>query len=359
MPAAQIAYWDYDRDGAIACPGCGWSGPASKGEDFHGGLLDVTCPQCSKMLLIVPFPTVAETRAAAKDGNARAQAELPSVDRVQKRWGAAAAVALTDSRELPEIDNNEITVVWDFEKRDGEVITILRHDEKVLWRELAYWEGIDRFEKVATLLERRYGPRLAAIEPSPSSEIYLYGDLLAAPRRVDAVNARIRSRRASSAFGPGMEYDPLADASAELREAVASMGGVAFLAAIHELVLDHEEYTVEWFDVRYPDLGGVNLTADEVVEWSLAQLARTGPNIAHAALDVMLRTFPVDEEEVGEEDEVEESGGVTLIGAFVRVVLGPEIRANRYELDFRHLGDWIRHDAVRFADDPDGAHTTD
>jgi len=30
----------------------------------------------------------------------------------------------------------------------------------------------------------------------------------------------------------------------------------------------------------------------------------------------------------------------------------PEIQADRYELGFRHLGEWIMHDAIGFVDDP-------
>src|SRR4051794_18585848 len=140
-----------------------------------------------------------------------------------------------------------------------------------------------------------------------------------------------------------MGLDPLRYASSELVEAVDAMGGQAFLAAIDELVENNEEYTLEWFDARWDDL-----SADEMIDWSIVQLARTGPSIAHAALEVELRTYPVDEENG---DVV--FGGLTSVTAFVRVAFGSEIRADRYELDFRSLGDWIAHDAIRFVDAPD------
>ena len=135
------------------------------------------------------------------------------------------------------------------------------------------------------------------------------------------------------------DFNPLENASPELVEAVEAMGGEAFLSAIHELVQDNEEFTVEWFDAEWNDS-----TADEIIEWSIARLAATGPGIAHAALDVALKTFPVDE---GDENV----GDATIVTAFVRVVLGSPIRADRYELDFTDLGAWILHDAVRVVDE--------
>lgn len=82
-----------------------------------------------------------------------------------------------------------------------------------------------------------------------------------------------------------MNGDHLENASRDLIEAVEAMGGDSFLAAIDEAVRDNEERTVTWFDARWDDLA-----ADEVLEWSVAKLARTSPTIAHAALDVVLRT---------------------------------------------------------------------
>jgi hypothetical protein len=39
---------------------------------------------------------------------------------------------------------------------------------------------------------------------------------------------------------------------------------------------------------------------------------------------------------------------MTIATAFIRIVVGPQVRADRYELGFRHLGEWIMHDAIRF-----------
>lgn len=138
-----------------------------------------------------------------------------------------------------------------------------------------------------------------------------------------------------------MDSDPLQFASPELVEAVEAMGGDVFLAAIDEIVQANEESTVNWFDAEQD-----YLVAEEIIEWLIAKLARTGPTVAHAALEIVLRTYAVDE------DDEEEAGDGTSVTAFVRVVLSPQIRADRYELGFRNLGEWIMHDAIRFVDDP-------
>jgi len=74
---AQIVnYDDYDRHAIISCPSCDWSGPSADHEDYFEQLLDVTCPSCDTMLLIVSYPTPDETQAAAPAGNQEAVPEI-------------------------------------------------------------------------------------------------------------------------------------------------------------------------------------------------------------------------------------------------------------------------------------------
>jgi hypothetical protein len=57
-PAKKMEYEDYSEDMPIECPVCGWEGtPKSSGWiETHDVLLDVSCPNCEKMLLIVNYP---------------------------------------------------------------------------------------------------------------------------------------------------------------------------------------------------------------------------------------------------------------------------------------------------------------
>lgn len=194
MSARHLGSWEYDRDAELTCPSCGWIGRGADNEELYEELLDVCCPKCGGMLLIVPYPTGDETRAAAAAGNASAQAELANVNAREARWRRADDLELKTADQLPELRGRKLRIDWDFEERDGEHWTVVRRGRRVIWRELAYWEGYQRFEAVFGILHERYGRRLVEVRPTPESEVYLYGDKLSAPDRIDALNAALRKQ---------------------------------------------------------------------------------------------------------------------------------------------------------------------
>jgi hypothetical protein len=202
MTAKIIRYWDYDelRCNPLTCPYCRWTGPADDNEDLHirSSLLDVVCPACDRMLFVVPFPTVAETQEAADNGNPRAAASLPDMQAQEKaanQWSTRArASLLRDPDDLPELDGDHLVIDWDQERVDDDNWTVLRHGHTELWRELAYWEGIGRFAEVVEILRLRYGPRLAEVRPTPTSEPNLWGDRYAVDREIEAINASLREK---------------------------------------------------------------------------------------------------------------------------------------------------------------------
>ncbi len=57
-PARIIEYCDYNENIPLKCPICGWEGmPKDSGcIEYYDVLLDVSCPKCDKMLLIVNYP---------------------------------------------------------------------------------------------------------------------------------------------------------------------------------------------------------------------------------------------------------------------------------------------------------------
>ncbi len=57
-PATPMEYADYDADMSLTCPVCGWKGTPNDGGvlEYHDVLLDVSCPTCQKMLLVVSYP---------------------------------------------------------------------------------------------------------------------------------------------------------------------------------------------------------------------------------------------------------------------------------------------------------------
>ena len=68
--------------------------------------------------------------------------------------------------------------------------TVIRHGERVIWREPAFFGYPERFEDVAVILQEKYGPHLKDVIPTWRAGDSLYGDRLVNPRVV--VNARLR-----------------------------------------------------------------------------------------------------------------------------------------------------------------------
>jgi hypothetical protein len=199
MSATIVPYWDFDsqRDASLICPSCGWIGSAEGYEDVHDDLFDVCCPECDCMILIVPFPTVAETQAAAAAGNERAAASLPDMEAQQKArtqwWRRASETMLRDAAELPDLDGDRLVITWDFEWVDEEHWTmILRRGDREIWRETAFWEGIGRFAEVVEILRVRYGSRLVEVRPTPASEPALWGDKYGVGKMIEDINASLR-----------------------------------------------------------------------------------------------------------------------------------------------------------------------
>jgi hypothetical protein len=112
-PAAKLLeYHEYRKDEKLTCPRCGWSGQAGEAAtELYRELFDVSCPVCD--------------------------------------------IDNPDHRERP----------------DDEIWTVIRCGERVIWRELAYWEGWERFNEVKDILKRCYGNRFASLEPSNASEL--------------------------------------------------------------------------------------------------------------------------------------------------------------------------------------------
>jgi len=195
----QLRYSQWDPDATLSCPGCDWTG---KGHDdpWEEGVV-VRCGGCDRLILTVAYPTIAETRAAAAAGNEGAQADLLSVNRREAFLGRASALELRRPQQLPDLVGTAWSIDWDLEESDGDRWTVLRHGDREIWRELALWEGHDRFAAVFAILRKRYGRGLTALRPTPRSELYLYGDTLTAPARIDRLNAALRGPTPESGKG--------------------------------------------------------------------------------------------------------------------------------------------------------------
>jgi hypothetical protein len=127
-----------------------------------------------------------------------------------------AARVLYSPRQLPDLDGSELLLAWDQEDAD----TIVRHGERVVWRETTGWEVYERFAEMAAILQRKYGRRLKDLAPTPRSRYALLGDSSRASAHVEAARAAL-GRPAP----PGREYR-----AAELTAAIRDGDG----ATVHE-----------------------------------------------------------------------------------------------------------------------------
>jgi len=166
--SAHFAWYDDWKTPVLTCPRCGWQGTFNEGAvEEHDQLMDSSCPKCWKLVAIVLYPTIAESRA-----------NWDKLSDVEKQWvdGLDAAKQAFDAAKL----------LWDFETdNQGNSLTVIRRCDDIeidrtIWREMAVFEGYKRFERVAAILKDKYGSRLKELAPTPRSTLYLYGDSLTA-----------------------------------------------------------------------------------------------------------------------------------------------------------------------------------
>ena len=98
-------YAEFSKEMQLVCPNCGWVGQAKDAaSEEYKDLFDVSCPKCSKMLLVVPYPTFEQTKEAAAAGNLEAIAALPSVQACEAKWEQFEHIKLTSPDQLPDLE---------------------------------------------------------------------------------------------------------------------------------------------------------------------------------------------------------------------------------------------------------------
>jgi hypothetical protein len=190
----QFSYYDDWRTQTFPCPQCNWTGKIEEmDKDYFRDLFDAKCPKCSTMLAIVSNPTFAETRAAAAAGHPEAIRELPKIERAVSRSDRFEEEKLTGPQQLPDLEGDRLEFVLDTEEHVGserETYNILRCGDSTIWRELAFWEGYERFAELTAILEQKYGARFAGLKATWGGYMWLFGDMGVPPFHVEIVDSK-------------------------------------------------------------------------------------------------------------------------------------------------------------------------
>ncbi len=186
-----MKYLEYEPEQRVTCRHCGWEGVAGGHEDYGRLGFAIECPRCLKSIFYVTYPADDDIKAEARLGNPKAIEMLGEVSRREEFHAKAGETEMDETTEFPEIEGDDLVVEWDFEERNGERRVVLRHKGMEIGREMAYWEGYERFSVVSALLVNRYGKRLRALRPSEASWPYLLGDSLSARQHIEDLNTEL------------------------------------------------------------------------------------------------------------------------------------------------------------------------
>jgi hypothetical protein len=164
------------------CQKCGWTGTVGM-EDLDAGEAAATieCPKCYGSLGVLLYPSLDDTKEAANQGNEEAIKALPGFEsRVNDNWKLLERFdqeKLRGVEQLPHLEGESLAFVWDFAKgSDGEFYQIIRAGDVEVWRELAFFNNVPRFEEIKELLKEKYGDRFRSLTPTTASIEWLTGD---------------------------------------------------------------------------------------------------------------------------------------------------------------------------------------
>jgi hypothetical protein len=185
LPVGEKRLYAWYSDWRIlefTCEHCGWTGKGEKTCPNEGGVLE--CPRCDRGVAYVQFPNLRDMEQAAAEGNQEAIQDLPKkrewIRRTEERMNRFESNHLHSLEQLPELEGDEsLEFTWDFKQHVGdedEKYQIIRVGEIEVWRELAFWDNIERFNEIKALLKQKYGTRFKSLTPTDGSLDFLTGD---------------------------------------------------------------------------------------------------------------------------------------------------------------------------------------
>ena len=177
-------YYDW-QEGVVRCAEGDWSGKgkdATVRESFDDGA-EYECPKCGLYFGFCAYPSLAEVRT---DPRADPADRLAADHRAERLTQFERAKLLLPS-QLPDLAPAPATLVWDVTGPAGAGDVVVRAGQRVIWRELSWYENYQRFGEIASILWKKYGAGLKDLAPSPESELDLYGDSLRSVASVQSV----------------------------------------------------------------------------------------------------------------------------------------------------------------------------
>ncbi len=186
--ACYSYYSDWGNE-STTCKHCGWKGILKlAGKEYFNDCFELLCPSCAETMGVVGYPTIEESEANWDKLDNLERLEVLARKQFLDDW---AASKLKDESQLPDIESDSITLLWDQEEIDKKEWTVLRYGNQEVFRELACYEGFMRFKEVVEILKKKYDPRLHDVVPSKKSMLYLYGDRLHSLDYVESVRKGI------------------------------------------------------------------------------------------------------------------------------------------------------------------------
>jgi hypothetical protein len=179
MPVRKTFAWYSNwKKELFTCSHCGWRGLGNEAFPDEAGMIE--CPRCDHGVGYVEFPSLRDTEKAAARGNEDAIRDLPKkraeIKQLEDRIRRFEHEKLKDISQLPALAGESPEFVLDVIKVDDEDYQVIRLGDVEVWRELAFWDHLPRFNELKKLLQEKYGAKFRSLTPTPWALDWLTGD---------------------------------------------------------------------------------------------------------------------------------------------------------------------------------------